>query len=75
MQPLPPVYPVVNNNHEDLKMNASILTYATPSAPLNVPSSTVKPAPYYQARQLRKQEAVQAFEAGVKWFLEVSRKA
>jgi hypothetical protein len=59
-------------------MNASTLTYtAAPSSPQNVMSGNAngRSAPYYRAKQLGKQEANQAFEAGVKWFLEVSRRA
>jgi hypothetical protein len=60
-------------------MNASILTL-TNAPPAIRPDtscgeSRVRPAPRYQARQLRKPEADRAFEAGVQWFLEVSRKA
>jgi len=60
-------------------MNASILTHNNVTSgirPNKLESeSSVRPAPRYQARQLRKLEADRAFEAGVQWFLEVSRNA
>jgi hypothetical protein len=59
-------------------MNASTCTCeSSPSVQsLNAPAGTAnrRPAPFYRAKQLGKQEADQAFEAGVKWFLEVSRR-
>jgi hypothetical protein len=60
-------------------MNASILTQTNNASAIrpNAPCERLQTmtAPRYAAKQLRKQEADRAFEAGVQWFLEVSRKA
>ncbi len=62
-------------------MNACIQTQTNSTTPStarpNVPHGRADagPAPHYLARQLRKREAERAFEAGVQWFLEVSRTA
>jgi hypothetical protein len=59
-------------------MNASTLINRVCSVvPSKVESRTQNPraVPWYRAEQLGSQEAERAFEAGLKWFLEVSREA
>ena len=54
-------------------MRESTSTVVRPNKPSD--TQTLRAVPYYRTQQLGKQEADRAFEAGVKWFLEVSRKA
>ena len=69
---------VANNNREEQEMTAFTLSYASP-ATTEQNNSVRQPAwparPSAPCRQLWEQDAERAFEAGVQWFLAVSRAA